>query len=370
MKKYIILLILLYLILIINYCENQQVEKFGDYFTDCGSVPELLEQVMTNRNMKNNTKDYNFYIPCSYNNCEKDILAFENKKGIKVFLIDGCDWLASKLGLWELLKEYYGKDASKYMPTTHLLENADDLENFPKHFEENKQKRPDQMYVLKNYAQRQEGIKLTRNLNEILIGLNNNWYLVQDYVYDPYIIDQRKINFRYYLLVICRNGKIEGYIHKDGFVYYTPKYYDQYDMDFDKHITTGYIDRKVYDDNPLTLQDFRDHLDKKDLGSSKIWNINAETLMNKVMDAISKKICQNKKLSEHVRFQLFGCDLAPDANLGVKLMEINKGPDLEAKDGRDKEVKLLVQKDIFTLVDPENNNINDNIKTTSFIKIY
>ena len=63
------------------------------------------------------------------------------------------------------------------------------------------------------------------------------------------------------MLVVCAGGKISAYIHSDGFLYYTPKYYDPDDMDFDKHITTGYVDRKVYELNPLTLQDFRDYLD-------------------------------------------------------------------------------------------------------------
>jgi hypothetical protein len=372
MKAYIILLILLYLILIVQCYNKQNTEYFGNYYSSCGYVPELLKKVMDEKNIKKNDKDYDFYIPCSYNDCEKDILGFENKNGKKLFLIDGCDWLASKLGLWELLKEHYGNDATLYMPTTHLLENEEDLNNFPTHFNKNKKNRPDQMYVLKNYEQRQEGIKLTRNLNEIINGLANGWYLVQDYVYDPYLINGRKINFRYYLLVICRNGNIEGYIHKDGFVYYTPKYYNEYDIDFDKHITTGYIDRKVYDTNPLTLIDFRNHLNKKQDGLSDKWDTNAEKLMNKVMEAISKKICKNNKLKNNVRFQLFGCDLAPDSNLNVKLMEINKGPDLSAKDERDKIVKFNVQKDIFKLLDPdeENNELNNIIKTTDFIKIY
>ena len=51
------------------------------------------------------------------------------------------------------------------------------------------------MYVLKNYAQRQEGIKLTRDLDEILDGYKNGWYLAQDYLYKPYLINKRKINF-------------------------------------------------------------------------------------------------------------------------------------------------------------------------------
>lgn len=396
MRFYIILLILLGLILITGYCEKYNLEKFTNskkvnFYSECKHDSTLLGKVMDERNMTINKTDYEYYIPCSYNSCEKDILAFENKNK-KIFLIDGCDWIGSKIALWKLLVDYYGKNASKYMPSTYLLQNKKDLENFPKHFAKNKEKRSDQMYVLKNYAQRQEGIKLTRNLDEIMDGLKNGWYLVQDYIYNPFLISNRKINFRYYLLVICRKGIIEGYIHKDGFVYYTPEYYDSNSMDFNRHITTGYIDRKIYDRNPLTLQDFRDYLDCSNRidsnndnkwkcltniksGLSKKWDNNAENLMKKVMEAISKKICKNNKLDKNVRFQLFGCDLAPDSNLGCTLMEINKGPDLDAKDERDKQVKLQVQKDIFNIIDPDENinksdNLEENNTNTKFVKIY
>jgi len=366
MKLYLILLILLGLILVMCYCDKQK-EDFTNFSSPCGNYPELLLKVMKERKMSD-SKKYDLYVPCSYNDCEKDILAFESDKtGKKLFLIDGCDKIGSKLALWELLNEFYGDKATDYMPKTFLLENKEDLKNFPAHFKANKAKRCDQMYVLKNYEQRQEGIKLTRDLDEIINGLSKGWYLVQDYVYNPYIIDNRKINFRYYMLVTCYQGKISGYIHKDGFLYYTPEYYDSHDISFKKHITTGYIDRKVYEVNPLTLQDFRDYLESKNNGSSKIWDKSVEKLMSGVMQAISKKICKNKKLDNHFKFQLFGCDVAPDNQLGCKLMEINKGPDLDAKDERDKQVKLRVQHDMFKIIDPVDEN---EPKNTRFVKIF
>jgi hypothetical protein len=376
MKFYIILLILLIIFLFLFYYDEplqttkqeSNIELFGNYNSSCGLYPELLKKVMEERNMVENKKDYDLFIPCSYNSCEKDILAFESDKtGKKIFLIDGCDWVASKMALWELLKENYGAFASKYMPESYLLDKEQDLKAFSVKFNENKIKNPNQMYVLKNYAQRQEGLKLTRNHDEIIKGINDGWYLAQEYKYDPYIIDKRKINFRYYLLIVCKNNTIEGYIHKDGFLYYTPDFYDANDMAFNKHITTGYIDRAIYDKNPLTLEDFRIHLDSIGCGLRQRWDFSAENLMNKIMEAVSKKICKNKKLDNHVRFQLFGCDIAPTSNLEASLMEINKGPDLGAKDKRDMQVKLKVQKDIFAIVDP---NENDCITNTRFVRIY
>ena len=74
------------------------------------------------------------------------------------------------------------------------------------------------------------------------------------------------------------------------------------------------------------------------------------------MLALSPNICKNKKLNHHIRFELFGCDLAPSNTLEAKLMEINKGPDMNAKDARDKLVKLTVQRDIIKIINNNHNN--------------
>ena len=149
---------------------------------------------------------------------------------------------------------------------------------------------------MKNNKQRQRGLKLVDNITDLKKEADDGFVLIQDYFKNPYLISKRKVNFRYYLLIVCRNGKISGYIHKNGFVYYTPKFYKENSLDFGRHITTGYIDRKIYDTNPLTLEDFRKHLEKKNPGSSKIWDKNVENLMNKIIEALEIKICTNKNL--------------------------------------------------------------------------
>ena len=75
---------------------------------------------------------------------------------------------------------------------------------------------------------------------------------------------------------------------------------------------------------------------------------------------------KNNKLKNHVRFQLFGCDLAADDDLKATLIEINKGPDLDAKDEKDKKIKLKVQEDILQLIDPIP---EDDIRKNRFIKL-
>jgi glutathione synthase/RimK-type ligase-like ATP-grasp enzyme len=46
-----------------------------------------------------------------------------------------------------------------------------------------------------------------------------------------------------------------------------------------------------------------------------------------------------------VGFQLYGVDVAIDDKLKPMIMEVNKGPDLTAKDGRDKDLKVNLSKD-------------------------
>ena len=349
----ILIIILIILVLKICFFDNSNnIENFSDFYSECG-LNNLMDDIAKKFDMKNNKSDYEYYIPCEYNTCEERVKKFETDDvSRKIFLIDGCDWPASKIHLWKLLKEYYGNDkAQKLMPQTFLLDNEDDLNKIKIHHADNLKKREDHMYILKNYAQRQEGLKIVQTLKDIMDGYDNGYFLVQDYLYNPFLISNRKINFRYYTLITCIDGKIEGYIHKSGFVYYTPEFYDDEDPSFDKHITTGYIDRKVYDENPLTLDDFRVHLDGIEKGMSAKWDKNVNKLMHDIIEAISSKVCKNKKLSHHKLFQLFGSDVAPTDTLSAYLMEINKGPDLSAKDKRDKEVKRKVQEDIIKIID-------------------
>lgn len=365
---FILIIIIIFLICKAVFIDNTR-EDFSDFYSEC-KLTSMLEKIAQKFKMKNNSKEWDYYFPCEYNTCEEKVKTFENlEKSKKIFLIDGCDWPASKMDLWRLLKIYYGDNASNLMPRTYLLEEKNDLQEIKAHFDENENKKPGHMYILKNYAQRQEGLKLVNTYEDIMSGYDDGFYLVQDYLYNPYLISKHKINFRYYTLIVCREGKVEGYIHDDGFVYYTPLEYDENDMDFDKHITTGYIDRKIYDKNPLTLDDFRAHLEKENPGSSKVWDDTVNKLMHDIIQAISVKVCKNKKLQKHTLFQLFGSDVAPTADLGASLMEINKGPDLDAKDTRDKAVKSRVQEDIFKIVEQKDIEGYD-YKDHRFVRVF
>jgi hypothetical protein len=84
-----------------------------------------------------------------------------------------------------------------------------------------------QMYILKNYEQRQEGLKLIDSWSEVMDPINmKKFYIIQEYLYNPYIINKRKVNFRVYYLVVCSQNNYSCYIYNNGFMYYTPEFYD------------------------------------------------------------------------------------------------------------------------------------------------
>ena len=226
-----------------------------------------IQQVLDDFNIKhvdNQLSDIIF--PCAYDEIDKEINEFkpEENPNAKFFIIKDADQLIGKDLLWFNLVNYYGiYKASTIMPMSYILNHNDDMIRFKHDYNK------DNLYILKKNIQRQEGLKITNNLNEILKGKDENYVVVQNLLQDPYIItdnlndkqNNRKINLRFYILVICNNNDMDIYIHDNGFMYYTPESFVKGSMDVSSNITTGYIDRQVYNVNPLTQQDFRIYLD-------------------------------------------------------------------------------------------------------------
>lgn len=339
------------LLLLLFICFNKRFEHFGSYKASCDYLPRAVKHALEKRKMNKVDDDsWEYYLPCGYTRCESNVRAFKNlDTGKKIFMIDGCDWIASKVGIWKLLKEEWGESAKKIMPETFVLSDKEDKKRFIKFYENRKRENKGAKFILKNYRQRQEGLRLANNLTDIFNALKDDFKLVQDFLENPYTISGRKVNLRYYLLITCHNNKIKGWIYRDGFVYYTPKLFKKNSMDFKETITTGYIDRKVYEENPLTLKDFRKHLGKE---KAKKFDEEVREKMKATMKALSRRICSEDKLKKHLKFQIFGADVAPDENLDCTLMEINKGPDIGFKDERDGNVKKQMVYDAFNVIDP------------------
>jgi hypothetical protein len=329
-------------------------------------VADLLIQVINENNIDK------LFIPCSYNNINYEIEQMPKVKNGKYFIIEDCDLMIAKEFMWQIVVGYYGLSVAKtILPNTYVLNLKDDMIRFENEYNNSN------IYILKKNIQRQEGLKITKSLNDIKHAIKDNYVIVQELLQDPYTINKRKINMRFYTLIVCENNKINIYIYNDGFMYYTKKKFKKNTVDKDLNITTGYIDRQVYIDNPLTHSDLKRYLDmnrKLSKSEIKIKNDTTNKLSNIFFDNIYKslhdlfipfidKICQGKYFNnlEQTTFQLFGIDVAINKNYKPMIMEINKGPDISGKDERDKNIKLNLLRDMFNLINKK--------KQTNFKKI-
>lgn len=307
---------------------------------------------------------WNLFLPCSYDNPKKEIREMPVVKNARYFMIDNADYLVAKEWLWDGLVKHYGLTKTcTLMPRSYLLKSNKDVTRFMDEYDKSK------LYIMKKNIQQQKGLKISRDKVEIVNGRYKKYILAQELLQNPYLINGHKINLRCYILVICYNKEINVYVHCDGFMYYTKKPFVKNCIDDDVNITTGYIDREIYARNPLTHDDFRKYLDsdrrlitgekqfrRQGIQLSELCFQRINNLIKEIFIAFSGKICTMDKFSKNVMFQLFGADIAIDDELNPMIMEINKGPDMNAKDKRDSDLKHGVVEDILRLVGGVNNS--------------
>jgi len=329
---------------------------------------DVLQQMIKTTGMdKGDNANWAVYLPCGYNNSQQELNKLRpTSADQKIFIIKGCDNLSRKDTLWTQLQHKYGVvEATKLVPRSYVLNSPSDLQALKREFN------PKKVYIMKKNIQRQEGLKMTQNYNDIMSGLQSGYVVVQEMLQDPFLIEKRKTNCRIYLLVVCQNAVKRGYIYTDGFMYYTPKAFKPYSMDRDEVITTGYIDRSVYERNPLTLQDFSRYLDKQGYAGSTLFT-KVGKLLAKTLDASSPNFCTPSNVSKQTTFQLFGCDVAFNNKFEVQLIEINKGPDLGGKDERDRTLKQTMVNELFRLIGVGGQPINIDVNKIShgFMRVW
>lgn len=341
-----LILILLVIIYIVYNCNNKIIEDFEWTKRDncIYKTNKTILDVMEKYNITKGTLEkWDLFLPCSYNDIPLENKYIPEDGNKKIFLIKTCNILTNKLTLWSIIYKKYGLiEARKMIPETYIINKLLD-KNSNEYIRYIKSFKKDKPYILKKNVQRQNGLQIVDNINNFTEY--KEYVIIQDLLQNPFLIDKRKINLRIYMLLIMENNTLSAYVHKDGFLYYTANIFNK-DLTTESNITTGYVDRSVYENNPLTLQDLRKYLNENNMKNNLFDKINE--LLKKVILAYKDNI--NTNSDKKTYFQLFGVDIFVNNNLEPLLMEINKGPDLGYKDDRDKNVKMKVVTDIFTLI--------------------
>ena len=396
--NYILLTIIFMIILIIisfyysYFYYFNKLESFTDYslvskdlkYYRCQDklLGKITQSIFDDHNIINSNEDWDLYYPCGYNNVEKELKDiqisdnYENSDSNKdskknnmnqkfIFGINGCDRIVSKNNLWVLLERCYGREeASKLIPESFVLNDNDQLKLLKQDFYKN----VNNTYILKKNVQRKEGLKLTRNIDEIIYAKWEGYILAQKYMSDLYLINNRKVNLRIYVLIMIKNNKIYFYVSKKGKCIYTNKEYNDDDFDFETNITSYNLDMSVYEKNPRFFEELIEYINKHDgerQGQKLFEKINYN-LMN-IFKCIAGNMYQSKNIVGTTSFQLFGIDVIFNKKLEPYLLEFNKGPDMQARDEMDEEMKTIIQTDMFKTVGVLN---NDDSINNSFYLLY
>ena len=325
--------------------------------------------------------NWELYIPCGYNYVEDELRDIDlnivnggnnANKVLKVFGIDGCDKIASKNYLWKLLVAAYGrKDASFIMPLSYQVADETDMKHFKNDFNK------DQIYILKKNIQQKKGIKLMKgDYKEIKKeAITDNYKVIQNYLNNPYLINQRKVNLRIYLAIICYPASIfetsfmndtnqmilnnnvvnsnktitKYYLYHEGKCIYTNQDYSNDIENTESHLTSVNLDEKIYGANPESLLDLKQYL-----GNSTYNNLWQQIIqiLKKTAVATQKNICKYENINQSIRFQLFGGDiiLSNDKNnIKPYLLEFNKGPSMKYVSPNDEKLKTTLFTDLFCL---------------------
>lgn len=375
---YLILIIIIILFIILFIIRKKNIESFENelsnlsyYRCESKMLGKVLQNVFDNNNIIKSKDNWNIYIPCGYNEIEDELTKIkikDEKINKYIFGLNGCDTIVSKNKIWESLVSCFGrKKASTLMPESFILDDLNEIELFRKSFNPSL----NEIYILKKNVQRKEGLKLTRDYFEIIDGYKEYYRVAQKYITDLYLINQRKVNLRIYLLIVIKDNFIYFYVSDKGKCIYTNKKYNDDDLDFESNITSYNLDMTVYEQNPRDFEELKIFIDENE--SENIMNFKngiylfnkINLLMEEISICLSKNLYQSKNIKNTVAFQLFGADVIFDKELHPYLLELNKGPDMTPRDEIDENMKNIVQTDMFKIV-----GVLPNIGSNSFRQIY
>ena len=350
----------------ITIYEKTELQKYTPkseilfYKCDKFVINRIVKNILINNNI-NRTYKYNdnwlLFMPCTYNNIEKELNKIKTVNNKLIFGVHGCDLIVSKNNIWKLLENKYGRnEAINIMPETYILSNKNHMEMFKKTYN------PNMVYIMKKNIQRKKGLLLTSDYNLITNNNDDKFRIVQKYMKNTFMINKRKLNLRIYLLIVVKNNKLTSYYYKNGKCIYTNKDYNN-SLELEENITSLNMDVSIYKKNPFDLFELCKYLgnDKYLILLNNLKN-NLKKLENCYKNILLKLNINN---NNNTYFQLFGLDYIFSKNLDVYLLELNKGPDMSSKNDKDFILKSRVYEDLFNLV----NIVEDKSDKNMFEKI-
>lgn len=305
-----------------------------------------------------------WWIPAEYDTAQKQLTCgVQEQDKLKVnltyWVIPFSDDFVCKKKLPEICFSMWGRKAWEFLP----LSLTRDLERWdPTIRDQLRQSREKRVgFILKKNIQRQKGLEISETWDRAydMFHADPKYVVLQTILFPRYRLNGYKVNCRIYMAVLISKGKLTCSYFHDGFMYYAPGQSDS--LSPKDIITTGYIDREIYNRCPLTIQDWI-RSEPATSPAHSLFSISSHAL-HQILSAWfhSHKTELNQfSLHQATWVQWFGVDVQPDQSISgkntVSIIEINKAPNLSPHSTRDAALKSEMLCSLFQFVKSRNEN--------------
>ncbi|OUM70388.1 hypothetical protein PIROE2DRAFT_56863 [Piromyces sp. E2] len=241
-----------------------------------------------------------------------------------------------------------------YLPETYTNESLDEFKEKFNDYTVSK----DNLWLIKpRNASYGKGIHFLRNASDVKEN-----EIVTRYISDPLLINGRKFDLRFHVLVTGHNP-LKVYIHSDGWAKVSSEYYD---LDLNnltnlyKHVTNLGLNMK--NKGKFNPEEFILSLAKVKKYLQKTYNLNFSEVMEEVKDLVIKSLITMNHMelekekeygvSSNNIFDLYGIDVIIDRKFKPWLVEININPSL-GEEGLTLDRKKMLRQtlnDVFNVI--------------------
>lgn len=283
----------------------------------------------------------------------------KNIKFIKIFPL--LEILYCKKSLYYFTK--YHCFNKNIIPQSYDLSNIIDRDNFITNYDEN------DIYILKQNIHRKKGILLIKDNIPNIINkyFEYNSVICQQFIKNPYLINNRILIVRLYLLSTIQNNEIKFYISKWGKCLFTKDIFIRNFNIFEN----GLIEKSrfISNSNYKWINDIENNYNLKfPKNLTDLYNYNENITFEIIIKPIKvllksfgKYVLKNQSITNQISnitfYDFSGIDLIMDGN-NFKILEINKNPDMKNYyNNKEKEDKENILKHINYIL---KNNLIEN----------
>ena len=211
--------------------------------------------------------------------------------------------ISNIIGKKKYLLDYYIIDKSNYYKIKKIFNNND-------------------YWIIKpGHGLRQQDIIITNTYkifeNHIInIGNKYNNWIIQKYITNPLLINNKKCHLRVYCFVKRHNNLFESYLYKKGYIYVADKEY----------INKNFKNAEIHLTSSCNNLEFPKMFDKY-FGFKKFENKIYPQLKEIIRDTIKVSYkdfnCPNNKIDDYTCYKFIGYDIILDNKFNAYLMEAN-----------------------------------------------